>query len=76
MKSMPSMTTFSSCCRPSSDGLNPSGTAGTYLEEMYESWQRDPASVHSSWDAYFRGAEYSAPPTVGDTRPNTGEQEK
>ncbi len=50
-----------------------SGTAGTYMEEMYESWQRDPSSVHASWDAYFRGSAYSAPPTVGDTRPNTGE---
>ncbi len=57
-----------------SDGVNVSGTAGGYMEEMYEAWQRDPASVHSSWDAYFRGSGYAAPPTVGDTRPNTGEK--
>ena len=47
-------------------------TAGTYLEEMFESWQRDPKSVHSSWDAYFRGAAYSAPPSIGMTKPNEG----
>ena len=42
-----------------------SGTAGTYMEEMYEAWTRDPKSVHASWDAYFRGSQYVAPPTVG-----------
>lgn len=35
------------------------------MEEMYESWTRDPKSVHASWDAYFRGSQYVAPPTVG-----------
>ena len=42
-----------------------SGTAGSYMEEMYEAWTRDPKSVHASWDAYFRGSQYTAPPTVG-----------
>ena len=42
-----------------------SGTAGNYMEEMYEAWTRDPKSVHASWDAYFRGSQYVAPPTVG-----------
>ena len=49
-----------------------SGTAGTYLEEMYEAWARDPSSVHASWDAYFRGAQYQAPPGVGMTKANEG----
>ena len=49
-----------------------SGTAGTYLEEMYESWSRDPTSVHASWDAYFRGSTYTPPPNVGNTKANEG----
>jgi len=48
-----------------------SGTSGAYVEEMYEAWAYDPKSVHSSWDAYFRGSAYQAPPFLGhDTRPN------
>jgi len=50
-----------------------SGTAGTYLEEMYEAWSKDPSSVHSSWDAYFRGSAYATPPNVGATKANEGE---
>ncbi len=49
-----------------------SGTAGTYMDEMYEAWSRDPKSVHASWDAYFRGSQYTAPPNVGMNRPNQG----
>ena len=38
---------------------------------MYESWSYDPGSVHASWDAYFRGGAYQAPPSLGaSTRPN------
>jgi len=47
-----------------------SGTAGSYMEEMYECWTRDPKSVHASWDAYFRGSQYIAPPTVGAVSKN------
>ena len=43
---------------------------GTYLDEMYESWCRDPTSVHASWNAYFSGSTYTAPPTVGNTKAN------
>ncbi|KAL6944431.1 2-oxoglutarate dehydrogenase E1 component [Hanseniaspora osmophila] len=25
-----------------------------YIDEMYESWQHDPSSVHASWNAYFK----------------------
>jgi len=25
-----------------------------YIDEMYDSWVRDPSSVHSSWNAYFK----------------------
>uniref|UniRef100_A0A1X7TY60 2-oxoglutarate dehydrogenase, mitochondrial n=1 Tax=Amphimedon queenslandica TaxID=400682 RepID=A0A1X7TY60_AMPQE len=30
-----------------------SGSSSSYLEQMYESWQSDPNSVHKSWQAYF-----------------------
>ena len=52
-----------------------SGTAGSYMEEMFEAWTRDPKSVHASWDAYFRGSQYTAPPTVGTvSKPNERKQ--
>ena len=48
-----------------------SGTSGAYVEEMYEAWAFDPKSVHASWDAYFRGGAYQAPPSLGaSTNPN------
>ena len=37
---------------------------------MYEAWARDPKSVHPSWDAYFKGVNYMAPPSLGLTRAN------
>ena len=30
------------------------GVNNAYLEEMYELWQKDPSSIHKSWDVYFR----------------------
>jgi len=48
-----------------------SGTSGAYVEEMYEAWAYDPKSVHASWDAYFRGGAYQAPPSLGSSsKPN------
>jgi len=44
-----------------------SGSSGAYVEEMYECWAHDPSSVHASWDAYFRGGAYQAPPSLGNT---------
>lgn len=44
-----------------------------YIEEMYEAWQRDPSSVHVSWNAYFKNMgnlnipssqAFQAPPTL------------
>ena len=46
------------------------GSSGAYVEEMYDSWARDPTSVHASWDAYFRGISYTPPPALGNTRAN------
>ena len=46
-------------------------TSSSYVEEMYEAWSYDPKSVHASWDAYFRGGSYTAPPSLGSSsRPN------
>merc|ERR1712223_27467 len=45
-------------------------SSGAYVDEMYDSWSRDPTTVHASWDAYFRGATYTSPPSLGNTRAN------
>merc|ERR1719228_2349735 len=38
---------------------------------MFEAWSYDPKSVHASWDAYFRGGTYQAPPSLGaSSKPN------
>lgn len=47
-----------------------SGSSSSYMDEMYEAWARDPKSVHPSWDAYFKGVQYSAPPSLGLTKSN------
>ena len=46
-------------------------SSSTYVEEMYEAWARDPKSVHASWDAYFRGSAYQAPPSLGELELDT-----
>jgi 2-oxoglutarate dehydrogenase E1 component len=48
------------------------GNSGAYIEEMYESWLKDPSSVHLSWQIYFKnmangvspGQAYQPPPTI------------
>jgi len=30
-----------------------SGSNSIYVEQMYDSWRRDPSSVHGSWQSYF-----------------------
>jgi len=48
-----------------------SGSSAAYVEDMYEAWAHDPSSVHASWDSYFRGGVYQAPPSLGaTTNPN------
>lgn len=37
------------------------GTNATYIDEMYESWRRDPSSVHVSWQSYFRNLDHGRP---------------
>ena len=38
------------------------GSSGVYVEQMYESWRRDPSSVHASWSAYFKNVDAGARP--------------
>merc|ERR1712223_1443158 len=45
-------------------------SSGAYIDEMYDSWSRDPTSVHASWGAHFRGMTYTPPPSLGNTRAN------
>ncbi|XP_062541633.1 2-oxoglutarate dehydrogenase complex component E1-like isoform X6 [Armigeres subalbatus] len=40
------------------------GSSSNYIDDMYNAWLRDPASVHASWDAYFRNNSYEAPPSL------------
>ncbi|XP_034656821.1 2-oxoglutarate dehydrogenase-like, mitochondrial isoform X1 [Drosophila subobscura] len=47
------------------------GSTATYVEEMYNAWLRDPASVHTSWDAYFRSNTYTSPPNLAPVQANT-----
>jgi 2-oxoglutarate dehydrogenase E1 component len=47
------------------------GSSATYIEEVYEAWMQNPASVHKSWDIYFRTGSYQSPPTLGGgSQPN------
>lgn len=50
-----------------------STTNAAYIDEMYKAWQKDPSSVHVSWDAYFKNmgnlnipasSAFTAPPTL------------
>jgi 2-oxoglutarate dehydrogenase complex dehydrogenase (E1) component-like enzyme len=34
---------------------------------MFTQWQKDPNSVHASWNAYFAGGNFTTPPTLGKT---------
>lgn len=52
------------------------GSNSNYVDEMYEAWRQDPASVHASWNAYFKNIEndnippskaFQAPPTIVPT---------
>ncbi|XP_073843851.1 2-oxoglutarate dehydrogenase complex component E1-like isoform X4 [Musca autumnalis] len=47
------------------------GTTASYVEEMYNNWLRDPSSVHTSWDAYFRNNSYCGPPNLAPQQYNT-----
>jgi len=45
------------------------GSSSTYVEEMYLAWEENPASVHKSWDVFFRNASNGAAPGQAYTSP-------
>lgn len=47
------------------------GTNAAYVEEMFEAWKADPASVHTSWSAFFKNLEAGAAPGEGWVMPPT-----
>ena len=52
-----------------------SGSNANYIDYMYSQWQKDPSSVHASWNAYFSGGadSYQAPPTLGQQTGGVGD---
>lgn len=38
------------------------GTSAYYIEQMYDSWKKDPNSVHVSWATFFHNMDANAPP--------------
>lgn len=38
------------------------GANSIYVESMYQAWKADPASVHASWQAYFKTLDAEAVP--------------
>jgi|Transcript_20368 2-oxoglutarate dehydrogenase E1 component len=46
-----------------------SGSNANYIDYMYSQWQKDPSSVHASWNAYFSGGDssFQTPPTLGQS---------
>lgn len=56
--SMSARTHAASAAKPTPPSPNDSfanTTNAYYAEEMHRRWREDPSSVHSSWDAYFKG---------------------
>ncbi|KAJ1971381.1 2-oxoglutarate dehydrogenase E1 component [Dimargaris xerosporica] len=47
------------------------GNAANYVDEMYTAWQRDPTSVHVSWQAYFKNLSKGLPPNQAYQAPPT-----
>ena len=41
------------------------GANANCVDSMHEQWQKDPTSVHASWQAYFAGSSFELPPTLG-----------
>jgi 2-oxoglutarate dehydrogenase E1 component len=39
------------------------GNATTYIDQMYEEWQKNPDSVHASWRNYFNNLEKNLSPS-------------
>lgn len=69
-------TRFQTRCLATATDTFLQGNDANYVDEMYQQWRQDPASVHSSWNAYFTNIEkdgvspskaFQAPPTLVPT---------
>ncbi|PFH32870.1 putative 2-oxoglutarate dehydrogenase e1 component [Besnoitia besnoiti] len=49
------------------------GTSAPYVEQMYRAWQKDPAAVHASWNAYFTNVAKNLPAGASFCLPPQGE---
>ncbi|CAG8556204.1 14014_t:CDS:2, partial [Acaulospora colombiana] len=56
---------------PSPNDVFLQGNAANYIEEMYNSWLKDPSSVHLSWQVYFKNIENGVNPKVAYQPPPT-----
>ncbi len=63
-----SVNYFSSTTVSSESFLN--GSSSVYVEQMYDHWKRDPSSVHSSWDSFFRNVDSGLGPGQAFQRPS------
>lgn len=59
------VTPLSIRCFSSDNFLN--GANANYIDQMFSAWQKDPKSVHASWQAYFSGSSFEEPPSLGLT---------
>ena len=50
-------------------------TNASYMEELYEKYRRDPASVEESWRKFFEGYEFAVTNGAGDGAAGGGDQE-
>lgn len=50
------------CFAAETDGFM-TGTTANYVEDMYAAYRADPASVHASWRAYFKGIDAGQTPS-------------
>uniref|UniRef100_A0A915A1R1 2-oxoglutarate dehydrogenase E1 component N-terminal domain-containing protein n=1 Tax=Parascaris univalens TaxID=6257 RepID=A0A915A1R1_PARUN len=63
-------SSFAVCCRSSSTAASSvtktllvrsnARVDGAYVQQMYDTWRKNPSSVHSSWDGYFRSVDKSS----------------
>mmetsp|Transcript_44400 Transcript_44400/g.140112 ORF Transcript_44400/g.140112 Transcript_44400/m.140112 type:complete len:1033 (-) Transcript_44400:65-3163(-) len=45
------------------------GTGGAYVEELFEAWEKDPNSVHKSWQVFFANLQANAQPGAANALP-------
>lgn len=61
---------------PSQSQSAVNGTSGGYMEELYETWERNPDSVHVSWRPFFQSIAQGAPPSSRSSLPSQQQQQQ